>query len=307
LSRLRAVVAVALLCLAFPQVAPAQLPTVQFHGTYSGLLPYIDWAWWLTPSQMCLETQTFYGSEPAAAGKYPVLIYLHGTLADWSGNQEGQNFVQLAAAHGFVAVAFTYDSWLTFNSPREIDLHANCMFNTASPGNAITQVCAQAEADCSKGFVVAGFSQGGAIAGRAANLNTGVRGAWAIGVNGPNIPAAIAAPTGTRTLPNNELRITVGQGSVATNTAGQPDLSALNAMTGQSCTTFNCLQPDGSGYYVVSNSETSSGVASHCYWFSNSNCYAPTFDPVFVGGTAPWSLSTNLSWLAGLLGTSIVP
>jgi hypothetical protein len=215
--------------------------------------------------------------------------------------------VQLAAAHGFVAVALTYDSWLTWNSPREIDLHANCMFNTASPGNAITQICAQPEADCSKGFVVAGFSQGGAIAGRASAFNTGVRGVWAMGINGPDIPAGIAMPAGTRTLPNNELRINVGQGEITTNSAGQPDLSALNAMTGQSCTSFNCLQTDGSGYFVVSDSEVSSGIAGHCYWFANSNCFGSTFDPVFVSGTAPWSLSTNLSWLAGLLSTSIVP
>ena len=220
---------------------------------------------------------------------------------------EGQAFVQLAAAHGFVAVALSYDSWLTWNSPTETDLHANCMFSTSSPGNAITQICARPEADCSNGFVVAGFSQGGAIAGRAKNFNAGVRAVWAMGVGGPNIPAALATPIGTRTLPNNELRITLGQGDLATNAAGQPDLSALNALTGQSCTTFDCLQSDGSGYYVVSNSEVSSGVASHCYWFLNSTCSLfPTLDPTFVSGTTPWSLSTGLAFLARQLPASTV-
>ncbi len=300
-------VAVVLSCLAAAQVASAQLSTVLFQGTYRGLSPYVDWFFpWLPPSQKCLETQPFYGSEPAAAGRYPVVIYLHATLSDWSNNVEGQKFVQLAAAYGFEAAAFSYDSWATLNSPTEIGLHANCMFNTASPGNAIAQICARPKANCTNGFVVAGFSQGGAIAARAKNFNASVQGVWALGIHGPSIPEMIATPTGTRVLPNNRLRINVGQGDL-TNEAGQSDLSGPNSLTGQSCTTFNCLQTDGSGYYVVSNSEVSSGAATHCYWFVNSTCSLwPTFDPTFVSGTTPWSLSTNLSFLAGLLAASIV-
>jgi hypothetical protein len=216
--------------------------------------------------------------------------------------------VQSAAAHGFVAVAVTYDSWLTWLSPPAMDLHANCMFNTSNPGNAIAQVCARPEADCSKGFVVAGFSQGGAIAARSANVNSAVQAVWAIGVNGPNIPEAIAAPIGNRVLPNNRLRITVGQHDVAMDASGHPDLSALNAMTGQGCTTFSCLAPDGSGYYVVANSDTPSGNASHCYWFLNGGCsISPTLDAAFVNGTADWSLSANLSFLASRVSASIAP
>ena len=121
--------AITLSCWAATQPVFAQVPTVQFQGTYRGLSPYIDWAWWLTSSQKCAETQPFYGSEPATGGPYPVVIYLHGTLADWGNNAEGQKFVGLAASHGFVAAAFTYDSWITWDSPTDTDLHANCMFN----------------------------------------------------------------------------------------------------------------------------------------------------------------------------------
>ena len=53
-----AVLAIAPAAAASP-AAGAQLPIVQFQGTYSGSLPYINWAWWLTPSQKCLETQPF--------------------------------------------------------------------------------------------------------------------------------------------------------------------------------------------------------------------------------------------------------
>ena len=292
---------------AAPPAASAQLPIVQFQGTYSGSLPYINWAWWLTPSQKCLETQPFYGSEPAAPGQYPVIVYLHGNLADWGNNVEGQRFAQLAAAHGFVAAAFSYDSWLTWGSPADFDQHAHCMFSSSHPGNAIAQICARPKANCSNGFVLAGFSQGAAIAGRTKNLNPAVQAVWGMGLSGPNIPEARATPSGTRALPNNKLRINVGQNDIVTNSAGVPDLSALNAMTGQSCTAFNCLRADGSGYYVVSNSEVSSGLATHCYQFVNPACsLTPTFNSQFIGGTLPWSLTPNLSWAAAQIPASIV-
>jgi dienelactone hydrolase len=93
-----------------------------------------------------------------------VIIYVHSTFADLSGNQEGQVITQLAAAQGFVALAPTYDS-TTARTARGEDEHATCMFG---PGNSvINYACSLAEADCSTDVMVAGFSQGGGIAMRA--------------------------------------------------------------------------------------------------------------------------------------------
>lgn len=305
-----AVLALVCCCALGPaKAAWAQVPTVQFQESYQA---YNVWQY---GSNKCTKPQTIYGSEPAAPGTYPVLIYLHGTLADWGGNVEGQRVAQLAAGEGFVAAAFTYSSAWT-GSPSGTAGNANCMFNPAAPGNGISQVCAMAEADCSNGFVVAGFSQGGAIAALAKNVNPQVQGAWLMGVSGPDSPSAVAAPAGTRMLPNNRLRIDVGQRDIqSTNpTTGQVtfSFSNLNALTGQSCSTFSCLAPDGSGYYVVQNSEVADGVADHCYWMrvnmfapTNSCTWNPTFDPGFVPpSTTPWSLITSLNWLRTMLGNA---
>ena len=143
----------------------------------------------------CTQTQPVYGSEPAAPGRYPVLVYLHGTLADWGNNVEGQRVAQFAARQGFVTAAFTYESWVV-NAVSGIDGNARCMFSPGSSGNALASLCARPKADCSRGVAVAGFSAGGAIAARARNFAPQVRAAWLLGVNGPAIPEAVAAPAG---------------------------------------------------------------------------------------------------------------
>jgi poly(3-hydroxybutyrate) depolymerase len=283
--------------------------TEQFQATYQGYNQYDSWKWWLTDK--CTRTQTVYGSEPAAPGRYPVVVYLHGTLADWGGNAEGRRVAELAAAQGFVAAAFTHSN--TRPSQASIDGHAFCIFDARAPGDALAQVCGRPKADCSRGALVTGFSVGGAIAARAKNFAPEVRAAWVMGLNGPVTAASLAPPAGTRALPDNMLRIAIGRSDVEVNnpTTGQVglDLTALNRLTGQSCAMSPCLRADGSGYHVVQHSQVADGVADHCYWLrvnrfapTNSCTWNPTFDPGFKPpSTTPWSLITGLAWLRGRL------
>jgi len=288
--------------------------TVQSQFTYSAYNAWTQWEWW-QPNK-CTQTETVYVSQPATPGQYPVLIYMHGTWADWGGNQEGQRIAQLAAAQGFLVAAPTYASMLTL-SPAGVNSQAQCVFGGSSRSDALGQVCAMPQAACSLGVLVSGFSQGGAIAALGANYSPLITAAWLMGVSGPNVTAAIAAPAGTRVLPNDRLRIDVGQADVQTTNpnTGQVtgmDLSALNAVTGLTCSQSPCLQPDGSGYYVVTNSEVADGVAGHCYWMGvnmsdpgNTCTLDPTFDPGFVPpSTVPWSLLASLNWLRGELASS---
>ncbi|QEC48338.1 hypothetical protein FSW04_12685 [Baekduia soli] len=288
-----------------PIPAPAPVWTVpvppgvaSFTDTYRDFDVYTDEA-----QQACSETEGVYGAEPAAAGRYPVLVYVHGSAADWEGNLEGQAVAAAAAAQGFVVAAFTYDSTATGLWPPFMDGHARCMFDAAQPGNGLAKVCARAKADCSRGVLVSGFSQGGVIAALARNHSAMVRAAWLIGVNTPIEAATLAAPSGTRALPDDRVRITIGRADVDT-------LDALNQLTGQSCAASPCLRADGSGYDVVEHSQVADGFADHCFWESSTpswpywSCASPpTFDPGFASpSTLPWSLATNLTWLRGKLG-----
>jgi poly(3-hydroxybutyrate) depolymerase len=297
-------------CLATCAVASAAapLPTTSFQFPYRA---YNLFDGWKSIPDKCNLTNNVYGRQPAVPGKYPVLVYLHGTLGDYDGNQEGQHIAELAAEQGFVGAAFTYS--LMTPSQASVDGQAKCMFDPTSPGNALAQVCAMPEADCSNGILVSGFSAGGAIAMRSKNFYPGVQAAWIMGVNGPVVPAALAAPAGTRALPDNRLRMDIGQTDIQTKdkTTGivTTDFSKLAALNGQSCRNWNCLRADGSGYFVVQNSEVADGVADHCWWErvnkwvpTNSCTYNITFDPGFIPpSTVPWSVTTSLNWLRAQL------
>jgi hypothetical protein len=219
------------------QATVAHAATVRAKGTYRAYNSWDDWKWW--QADKCTQKQPIYFSEPSDAGRYPVVVYLHSMLADWLQNAEGRRFADAAAEQGFVAAAVTYDSWLA-SSASVVDGAAKCVFDPGSRGNALAKICARPKADCSKGVVVTGFSAGGAVAARARNNSADVRAVWLMGVTGPLVPEAIAAPAGTRALPDDRLRITVGRSDVEVHspTTGQVtgiDLTGLNGLTGQSC------------------------------------------------------------------------
>ena len=300
----------ALIAALFISVNVANAQSVStFTYNYSGENSGSEWNPFLTNAQRCTETEPVYGAQPSTPGKYPVFIYLHGTYADWAGNPDGKLFVQQAAAQGFVAIAIQYDSAWTLNVNGDTH-HAFCIFDQNHTGNPISQVCAMAEADCSHGLLVSGFSQGAAIAMGSKNMNPNVKAVWAIGTGGSAgvVPQLEAAPLGTRALPNNKLRINVGQNDSSNFPSGY-DTTGLQEYTGDNCgSSFNCLQPDGSGYYVVSNNEVADGNADHCYWQSvnttTDSCtwFISNFDPGFQPpAMTPWSLISNLNWLKSQL------
>jgi dienelactone hydrolase len=291
-------------------VGAARADTVQLRLSYQSF-SFFDGA-----SGGCDAAEPIYVSEPAAPGSYPVVIYLHGTGDNYGGDQDGQDVAQMAADQGWLGAAVT---WVDVNATQQgVDGQANCMFDVASPGDALAQICSLPQADCSHGVVLSGMSTGGAIAARAKNFNSAVDAVWAMGVSGPVAPAALAAPAGTRALPNDRLRIDDGQTDlqVTNPSTGQVsfDFSGVNALTGQGCQTFNCLNPDGSGYYVVQNSEVADGVADHCFWMdvnladpANSCTLTPTFDPGFIPpSTTQWSITNSLAWLRAELAASPV-
>jgi len=293
--------------------AQAPLPIKTFQTTYKGYNTGTSWMSWLSDAQRCSKTQTIYGAKPTVTGDYPTLIYMHGTTADSNQNKEGQRFVERAAAQGFHALAVTYRSSGSLNE-KGLHRHAYCAFDQSRSGNAMAAVCATAGASCSKGVVLAGFSQGAAIAAIAKNYNDKVKAVWAIGLSAYIYPKyeiptnTFAAPHGTRALPNDKLVINMGQSSnISKKNLIAEDLPSLKKLTGQDCGSgFNCLQQDGSGYYVVSNAEIKDKVADHCYWMmvnkwsTGMSCttspkeFEPGFQPPALTN---WSMIRNLEWL----------
>ena len=293
------------------------VPVETFQTSYKGYNTSTSWMSWLSDAQRCSKTQKIYGAKPVAAGDYPVLIYLHGATADWSGNREGREFIERAAAQGFIALAPTYKSGGKINE-RRISRHAYCMFDQNHPNDAMTAICKTADADCTKGVLVAGFSQGGTTALVAKNYNSSVKAVWTLGVSAyiyykEDIPKdAITIPNGTRLLPNNKLVMNIGQATdLKTKDLISADLPSLKAISGKDCgNSYECLKADGSGYYIVKNSEIKDGVADHCYWLRvnswskglSCTIWPSKFDPGFQPpATTEWSIVRNLEWLRSQL------
>ena len=286
--------------------AQAPVPVQTFTTTHSAFKPSSSSS--LPPAQRCTQTMNLYGAKPTAAGTYPLLLYVPGTYGDYT-DAEGKLFVQHAAAQGFVAVAVEYDSSIT-NTNAGHQGQAFCMFDQSHPNSALSNACAVAGADCSRGALVTGFSQGGAIALISKNYTPNVNAVWTLGVSAEIYPSntvpanAIAAPNGTRVLPNNKLVMNMGQATnIFTKNLASYDLPSLKAMTGANCgTSFQCLQTDGSGYYVVANSEVADNNADHCYWTKSCSLSPSSLEVGFQPpATTQWTLIRNLDWLRSQL------
>jgi len=175
----------------------------------------------------------------------------------------------------------------------------------------VSVLCGRAKADCSKGIVTGGFSQGSVLATQSANFDSRVRAAWGTGdgVKYSSFDLTSCQANGNRTLPSNHLRVVVGQqdqfvGGGSGFTAGTITnvRSQLQTLTGLSCGTSatSCLQADGSGWVIVLNNQVQDGSADHCFMRTSGNlCRASqnTLDGNWKNGTDAWELGASLAWL----------
>jgi hypothetical protein len=242
-----------------------------------------------------------------------VFVYLTASGGIFDG-AEASRFTGEMAARGFVAASVSYDTLFGIE-PAALDGKSKCVFDAASEGSAVAALCARPAADCGKGIVVTGFSQGGYLAVRAHNHDARVRGAYVIGFSDGAMPAehmAILAPwpAGTRSLPGDRLRIV--NGSLSDDMGeGEATRSQLDVLTDQHCGTAanRCWSQSGSGWYLVRHSEVADGIADHCYFHGGGGCsYSPPFDSGWLPpSTESWALKASLDWLETTLGRSPAP
>lgn len=244
-----------------------------------------------------LAKKDLIGHEPSASGKFPVAVWLTGTGADFAG-EGALAFTRSMASLGFVAasVDYTNDSYPTCSV---LSTRASCVFNASSSSSAIAKLCAREKADCSKGIVVAGISQGANIASLAKNYDSRARAAYLLSnVVTPSFYDNTSCLKDSATVfTASEIRIVSAEKDEFM-TGISETRSNLVTATGRSCTGNSCLSADGSGWYIVSNGEVSDGVADHCYLL-NGGCFSDEIDPYYETSTAAWSGWTNLKWLAG--------
>jgi dienelactone hydrolase len=249
------------------------------------------------------------GETPAAApaegrSGHPVFVYLVGTNEAYT-NVEAAAAVTYMARRGYVAAAVEYPASTSFGTCPTLAAKARCVFDPARPTSALAVLCARPGADCGRGVVVGGFSQGAVLALLARDSEPRVRAAWGMGAGvtyfGYELSACLAEGS-TRALPASRIRVTNGEGDVffGGSLAGAREQS--QRLTGRSCPAADtCLAEDGSGWRLVRHAEVSDGSADHCYWRARGDCAFDNegaADPAWTGGGAEWALPASLQWLS---------
>jgi hypothetical protein len=266
--------------------------TTSFTATYQG-----------TNNTTCNTSFSIDGEEPTAAGTYPVFLYMVGTTETFS-NASATAAVQGMANRGYVAGTIQYSSG-SFGSCSQIGAKAACIFNPNSSTSAVQVLCSRAKADCTKGIVVAGFSQGAVIATLAKNTDSRVQAAYGLGdgVKYSTFNLTSCMANGNRTLPSDRLRAVNGDKDQFTGNSESAQQTNMQSLTGFTCASgaTSCLQSSGSGWIIVQDKQVSDGTADHCYMRASGGCNGSqnSLDSGWQNGTVNWELNANLDWLKG--------
>jgi hypothetical protein len=280
----------------------------QAVSTSSFTMSYTAWAGSFFGNGSCSSTSSnnsIKGYEPTTSGTYPVFIFVTGTSMTFDGSVD-EDLIQYMGGQGFVAATVQYDNSSYPSSCGPMQAKASCIYNTSSSVSAVSQICSRAKADCTnKGIYVSGFSQGANIGSMAANYGSHMKAAYLIG-NGDaasfyNLSGCL--DKSHLSFASSQLREVNGESDqfFGNNQAGVQ--KQLQNVTGDTCAsgTYNCLQADGSGWYIVANSQVSDGTADHCYYYNkaNSTCSSWSgFDTGWDTGSVTWEKIQDLAWLA---------
>jgi hypothetical protein len=262
------------------------------------------------------------GFEPAQSDSkgYPLYIFVNGTTMNHD-RPEVKETLEEVAKRGFVAAAVQYDnniitlpgSTTTPVEPFPYPINceqflakAKCMYS--GPASALGVLCNRNSVDCDKGIVTHGMSQGSKLSILANNFD-------------PRIKATLADSSGdevwlikeiygyrsclddgNRTLPSNRLRMVSGEFDIILSNGTAEGVRGIgNRLLGDNCNKNNCLKPDGSGFYIITNKELGDGTADHC-WMINGGCLSKKgADTKYYTDDGPWARKASVfDWLLGM-------
>ncbi|MFN0062858.1 MAG: malectin domain-containing carbohydrate-binding protein [Myxococcaceae bacterium] len=258
------------------------------------------------------------GYAPNTPGeRYPLLIFTTGTWATFNDRNTLAMMREVAEA-GFVAVTAGYDNNFLLGCAN-LRAKTHCLYDGTEPNSAVSVLCARPDVDCDLGIFVAGLSQGSQVASYARNWNHHIRAVYGLGVTsdyffnlGAGDNPGLSNPGGaaddqclhdSRTAISSErVRYVNGLNEVCYSTSAQPcglfgSQGELQRMSGNACATeaMSCLRENGSGWFIIPNSDVQDGDADHVYV-----TYGEGLDVGFVApANHPWSLGTNVRWLLG--------
>ena len=237
------------------------------------------------------------GIEPDLPGEqFPVFVYVIGTNGDYVADH-AMHWLETMAPRGFVAATVEYDNGL-FSSCNHLRDRAQAIFAAEDPESAAFGLCARQSADCGRGIVVAGHSQGSLVALLAADFNpdvaaavptgTGYRLAGAV----PNFAECIVEE---RVLPNDRVRAVTGASDPVWGGL-DAKIQQLSAMTGEVCESSWDCTTDGHGWHLIPDRAVADSDADHCFFAIGNDC-SEELDPAWSQGQDPWAVPALLDFL----------
>jgi len=242
--------------------------------------------------------------------KFPLAVFTQGTHMPYK-HGGADAFLKQMVDRNFVAVVVQYANMQYPGG--ECSVFQNKAKNVAG---CIQKICDTYDrVDCSKGVATYGYSQGGQVANLAGNYNDNITATLAISSSILSHGGLTEGQKQCLVLdtPKSKRRIFIGEkdghfgGNGSVNSGSQAGVIA-NAlhMSGYNgtCTetTLDCIQPDGSGYYVATTADTGIADMNH-FWFLGLNIFSPDLiglNPVFeyADESKPWGAAANFDWLA---------
>jgi len=250
------------------------------------------------------------GYTPSGGGRFPLYIYFTGTTNN-HGTLSNMDECAYMANKGFVAVEAEYASSTYPLSCNALVTKARTMFG-ADQNSVISVLCRHPSVDCNSGIATSGFSQGAHMAVLANGFEKRVTAAYLIGngnqaQNFLNFQACLNYGTNGVTIDTSRIRSVVGEHDqvfgcdYAGGSCGRPGVRAQQVATSgrTDCPApaYNCLRSDGSGYYVVSDAESSLPTAVHCVLWATNQC-GTTHTAAYKNSVTRWGQNQNLDWLA---------
>jgi len=255
------------------------------------------------PRSYSLRIQT-----PAVAmeGGSPLYMWTDGTGMAHDDPADDELLAYMASK-GFVAVSVQWDNsdYSTWDACPGLEVKAEAIFSSGDADSALSVLCAMQDVDCAKGVAVHGFSQGAQLSALAAGHSDLVTAALLF-ANGNDVSHGImqmeclSDSEISRSIPQERRRSIIGVNDGDFNTQGSVKVQQV-ATTGMECSSSNCLQVDGSGYFII-DSETcpecdARDQFSHCFFYPCTRD-RPSLYRLFEDTCEPWGMKAGLDWLA---------
>jgi hypothetical protein len=263
---------------------------------------------------------------PTGSEQYPVFIWMVG-FSDPFFTPIVQQHTWQMALRGFVAASVNYDNNLPLYRVLvcPLDLceigkqNANYVF--AGNGSALGQICALPEADCNLGVAVGGHSLGGFTAAASKLFSPFITAQlfYAVAPGGNCIMDNHGASGDCMDqgnlgdIPPSKKRYLIGYDDLtATDQIKADTAQSMARLSGYNCgAEHDCLQVDGSGYYIVESQEfrlsQCAEVSHSLFWDTYDAGENTTYVCDYTKGAHKWSMSANLDWLAAAASSARLP